>query len=334
MVTNDPANVAVIGCGYWGKNLVRNFAQLGALRMVCDASEASRKLAAEIAPHTEIVADVYEVLSAPAEGVVIATPAETHYELTRHALEAGKDVLCEKPLALTYEQGAKLVRLAERQGRILMVGHVLEYHPGIVRLLELVQDGKLGKVRYIYSNRLSLGKVRREENILWSFAPHDIAIILRLMGAMPFQVVACGGSYVQPNIADVTVTNLLFDNGVRAHIYVSWLHPFKEQRLVVIGSRKMASFDDVAKQLVLYDQRVDLREGEPIPVKGNGEEVPFSSDEPLRLECQAFLSAVETRRPPLTDGTSGLRVLKVLQAAQRSLVMNGDPVALPMEAFV
>jgi len=259
--------------------------------------------------------------------------AETHYDLVKQALLAGKDILCEKPLAMTYEQGTELVHLAEHLGRILMVGHVLEYHPGIARLLELVRGGQLGKVRYIYSNRVSLGKVRREENILWSFAPHDIAIILRLMGAMPFQVTACGGSYLQPNIADVTVTNLLFDNGVRAHIFVSWLHPFKEQRLVVVGSRKMASFDDVAKRLVLYDQRVDLREGEPIPVKGNGEEVPFADDEPLRLECQAFLSAMETRVPPLTDGRSGLRVLKVLQAAQRSLVMNGEPVALPMEAF-
>ena len=333
VVTNDPANVAVIGCGYWGKNLVRNFAQLGALRMVCDATEVGRQRATELAADCATVADPAEVWEAPVAGAVIATPAETHYDLTRQALLAGKDVLCEKPLALTYEQGAELVQLAERQGRVLMVGHVMEYHPGIVRLLELVRSGELGKVRYIYSNRLSLGKVRREENILWSFAPHDIAIILRLMGAMPFQVVACGGSYVQPNIADVTVTHLLFDNGVRAHIHVSWLHPFKEQRLVVIGSRKMASFDDVAKKLVLYDQRVDLREGEPIPVKGNGEEVPFSSDEPLRLECQAFLSAMETRRPPLTDGASGLRVLKVLQAAQRSLVMNGEPVSLPMEAF-
>ena len=333
-VNSEPPSVAVTGCGYWGKNLVRNFNQLGALQMVCDATETGRKRATEIAPQVRIVAHVEEVFSAPIEGVVIATPAETHYDLTRLALEAGKDVLCEKPLALTYEQGAELVRLAECQGSILMVGHVLEYHPGIVRLLELVRGGEVGKVRYIYSNRLSLGKVRREENILWSFAPHDIAIILRLMGSMPFQVVACGGSYVQPNIADVTVTHLLFDNGVRAHIYVSWLHPFKEQRMVVIGSRKMASFDDVAKRLVLYDQRVDLREGEPIPVKGNGEEVPFSSDEPLRLECQAFLSAIESRRPPLTDGPSGLRVLKVLQAAQRSLVMNGEPVALSMEASV
>lgn len=334
MVMSNRANVAVVGCGYWGKNLVRNFAQLGALQLVCDGAEAGRKRAAEIAPHAHVVANLDEALSAPVEGMVIATPAETHYELTRQTLEVGKDVLCEKPLALTLEQGAELVHLAERQGRILMVGHVLEYHPGVVRLLELVRSGELGKVRYIYSNRLSLGKVRREENILWSFAPHDVAIILRLMGTIPFQVVACGGSYLQPNIADVTVTNLLFDNGVRAHIHVSWLHPFKEQRLVVIGSHKMASFDDVAKRLVLYDQRVDLREGEPVPIKKEGEEIPFPNDEPLRLECQAFLSAIETRQPPVADGASGLRVLGVLQAAQRSLVMNGEPVALPVGTFI
>jgi predicted dehydrogenase len=175
--------------------------------------------------------------------------------------------------------------------------------------------------------------VRREENILWSFAPHDVAVILRLMGSLPFQVIACGGNYVQPNIADVTVTNLLFDNGVRAHIFVSWLHPFKEQRLVVIGSAKMASFDDVAKKLILYDQHVDVRNGEPIPVKGDGQEVAFAADEPLRLECQAFLSAIASRQPPLTDGESGLRVLRVLQAAQRSLVTNGEPVSLPIEVF-
>ena len=325
-----------VGLGYWGPNLLRNFSDLPGCRVktCCDLRPAALESAQKRYPEVQVTRHYEDILcDDDIDAVVIATPAETHYGMSRQALEAGKDVLCEKPLALIYEQGAELVRLAERQGRILMVGHVLEYHPGIVRLLELVWSGELGKVQYIYSNRLNLGKVRREENILWSFAPHDIAIILRLMGSMPFQVIACGGSYVQPNIADVTVTHLLFDNGVRAHIHVSWLHPFKEQRLVVIGSRKMASFDDVAKRLMLYDQRVDLREGEPIPVKGNGEVVPFSSDEPLRLECQAFLSAIETRQPPLTDGSSGLMVLKVLQAAQRSLVMNGEPVALPMEAF-
>jgi predicted dehydrogenase len=323
--------VAVIGCGYWGRNLVRNFGRLGALSSVCDETPEGRRVAAELAPGAAVVGGVEDVLSSNVKGVVIATPAETHYEIASRALEAGKDVFVEKPLALTYEQGATLVRRAEEYGAILMVGHVLEYHPAVVRMLELVRSGAIGKVHYISSNRLNLGKVRREENILWSFAPHDIAIILRLMGEMPFQVTAHGGGYVQPNIADVTVTHLLFDNGVRAHIYVSWLHPFKEQRLVVIGSKKMASYDDVSKRLVLYDQRVEVQKGQPVPIKGEGEVVPFAEDEPLRLECSAFLEAIATRRPPLTDGQSGLRVLQVLQSAQRSLVMNGEPVALPVE---
>lgn len=334
VATQQQPKLAIIGCGYWGKNLIRNFDALEEIAMVCDTTPAGRALAAKIAPNVEVIDTVARVLAAPeVTGVVIATPAETHYELARQALEAGKDVLVEKPLALTYEQGAHLVQLADRAKLMLMVGHVLEYHPAIQRVLELVRAGELGKVQYIYSNRLSLGKIRREENILWSFAPHDVAVILRLMGSLPFQVIACGGSYLQPNIADVTVTNLLFDNGVRAHIHVSWLHPFKEQRLVVIGSRKMASFDDVAKRLLLYDQRVELHTGEPVPIKGDGELVPFDSSEPLRLECEAFLDAIATRQAPLTDGKSGLRVLSVLQAAQRSLVMNGEPVALSLERF-
>jgi predicted dehydrogenase len=326
--------VAVIGCGYWGKNLVRNFNDLGALALVCDATPLGRAQAEQIAPTVDVVGDFRHVLSSAVGSVVIATPAETHYELVRQALEAGKDVFVEKPLALNYEQGNRLVRLADERDRILMVGHVLEYHPAIVRLNELVHSGALGKIHYIYSNRLSLGKVRREENILWSFAPHDVAVILRLMDSVPFQVTACGGSYVQPNIADVTLTNLLFDNSVRAHIHVSWLHPFKEQRLVVIGSHKMISFDDVAKKLLLYDQRVELQEGQPVPIKGEGDQVAFGSDEPLRVECAAFLRAITTRQPPLTDGKSGLRVLEVLQAAQRSLILNGQPVTLRSESFV
>jgi predicted dehydrogenase len=325
--------VAVIGCGYWGKNLVRNFHHLGALAVVCELTPAGQRTAKELAPQAAVVTSVEAALAAPVAGVVIATPAETHYALVQQALAAGKDVLVEKPLALTYAQGVHLVHLAETTERILMVGHVLEYHPAVRRLEALIQHGVLGKVRYMYSNRVSLGKVRREENILWSFAPHDVAVMVRLMGSLPFQVAAYGGSYVQPNIADVTVTHLLFDNGVRAHIHVSWLHPFKEQRLVVVGSRQMASFDDVAKRLVLYDQRVELQEGGPVPVQGAGEEVPFADEEPLQLECQAFLEALATRRPPVTDGHSGLRVLQVLQAAQRSLVMNGEPVPLPLETF-
>ena len=333
MASGQVPSIAVIGCGYWGKNLVRNFDKLNALALICDATPAGRTTAAEIAPNVPVVENIEDVLSSQVSGVVISTPAETHYEIAGRALRAGKDVFVEKPLALTYEQGAALVRMAEDAKAILMVGHVLEYHPAIVRLQELVRSGALGSVRYISSNRLNLGKIRREENILWSFAPHDIAITLRLMGSMPFEVAAHGGSYLQPNIADVTVTHLLFDNGVRAHIYVSWLHPFKEQRLVVVGSKKMASFDDVTKRLVLYDQRVELKEGQPIPIKGEGDAVAFSDAEPLLLECQAFLDAIARRQPPVTDGNSGLRVLQVLQAAQRSLVMNGDPVSLPIQNY-
>lgn len=321
--------VAVIGCGYWGKNLVRNFNQLGVLAAICDETEQGREVARSLAPDVNIASDYSSILKSEIPAVAIATPAETHYSLALEALNAGKDIFVEKPLALTYEQGRRLVEVAEKHERIITVGHVLEYHPAILKLRELVDEGTLGNIHYIYSNRLSLGKIRREENILWSFAPHDVAVILRLMDGLPFQVSACGGTYIQPNIADVTITNLLFDNGVRAHIHVSWLHPFKEQRLVVIGSEKMASFDDVSKELMLYDQRVEIQEGAPVPIKGVGESVLFSDEEPLRAECQAFLDAIATRKPPITDGESGVRVLQVLQAAQRSLIMNGEPVTLP-----
>lgn len=328
-------SVALIGCGYWGKNLARNFAELDALRFICDPCESCRDFAAKNVPGCPVTGDVNDVLQSDGiAAIVIATPAETHFDIVRQCLEAGKDVFVEKPLALTYEQGSHLVRLAERMKRILMVGHVLEYHPGVLKLRELISIGELGRVRYVYSNRLSLGKIRREENILWSFAPHDIAIILRLIGEMPFEVSACGGTYLQANIPDATVTNLLFDNGIRAHVFVSWLHPFKEQRLVVIGSRKMASFDDVNKKLILYDQRVELSDGgAPIPIKGEGAEVVYATSEPLRAECHAFLDAIETRIPPLTDGVSGLRVLRVLQMAQRSMVTNGARVAIAEEAY-
>jgi predicted dehydrogenase len=201
----------------------------------------------------------------------------------------------------------------------------------VLKLTEIVHDGTLGKVRYIISNRLNLGKIRTEENALWSFAPHDIAVILRLVGAMPFEVVATGGSYLQPNVADVTVTQLLFDNGVRSHIFVSWLHPFKEQKLVVIGSKKMACLDDIEKTLTLTDLRVDWEEGQPIPVRAPAVPVAFSGDEPLRQEVQHFLDCVEHRRAPRTDGPNGLRVLEILHAAQRSLVTNGRAVSVHAE---
>jgi predicted dehydrogenase len=323
----------VIGCGYWGQNLVRNFHGLGRLGAVCEASPEGRRRARELAPDAEILSDAEVAFQDPRwSGVVIASPAETHAPLARRALLAAKDVFVEKPLALRLEDGVEVVRLALEQRRILMVGHLLEYHPAVHALHTLVRQGVLGRIRYLYSHRLNLGKVRREENILWSFAPHDIAVILRLVGEEPFEVLATGGAYLQANIADITTTQMLFDNGVRAHLFVSWLHPWKEQRLVVIGDRQMASFDDVGKRLVLHDQRVDWHEGHPVPVRGPGQDVPYDGTEPLRLECEAFLHAMESRQPPVTDGPSGLRVLGVLQAAQRSLISGGQPVAMPFTA--
>jgi predicted dehydrogenase len=328
------ARIAVLGCGGWGKNIVRTVNSLGCLEAVVDPTEAGRAKALELAPDVQVFETSEPVLEDPdLQGVMIATPAETHYAEARAAIEAGKDVFVEKPLTINVDEARDLVARAAATGRVLMVGHLLEYHPAVLKLHELISSGELGKIRYLISNRLNLGKVRTEENALWSFAPHDIAVILRLVGAIPFEVVATGGSYLTPNIADVTVTQLLFDNGVRSHIFVSWLHPFKEQRLVVIGSHKMASFDDVAKELVLYDQRVDLNEGQPIPVRGEGQLVEFPDAEPLKEECRHFIERMHDRQPPRTDGRNGLCVLQILHAAQRSLITNGTPVPFAIDLY-
>lgn len=324
-------SVAVVGAGYWGINHVRNFYELGALGMVCDTNRDSLARLAERFPGVRVEADYRAALADESiRGVVIATPAETHYSVASAAIEAGKDVLVEKPLTLDVSEGEAMVRLSASRGSILMIGHLLEYHPAVLRLRELIESGTLGELRYVYSNRLNLGKVRREENILWSFAPHDIAIILRLVDSWPSRVAATGGSYIQPRIADVTVTNIEFPTGVRAHIFVSWLHPYKEQRLVVVGSKRMAVFDDVRREdkLVVYDQGVEIVSGELVTRKNDGVAEALEASEPLRRECLHFLDCIRTRRKPLTDGESGLRVLRILDAAERSLASDGTPVEM------
>ena len=324
-------NIAVIGAGYWGINHVRNFHELGALSMVCDTNPVSLDKTAKRFPATRVENDYRTAFSDQSvRGVVIATPAESHYQIAKQAIEAGKDVMVEKPLTLDVASGQRLVELARERGAILMVGHLLEYHPAVLRLGDLIKSGAIGELQYIYSNRLNLGKVRREENILWSFAPHDIAIILRLVGEWPERVTATGGAYLQPSIADVTVTNIEFPTGVRAHIFVSWLHPYKEQRLVAVGSKRMVVFDDVSKsdKLVVYDQGVEFVNGEPITRKNEGITETLEAAEPLRRQCLEFIECIETRRRPLTDGESGLRVLKVLDAAERSLAERGEPIKI------
>ena len=277
-------NVAVVGNGYWGKNLVRNFAELDALRVVCDARPAAMDGLGARYPEIAFTSDYQDVLASPEiTAVALATPAAKHYEMAKRALLAGKDVFVEKPLALTSGEGAELVDLAENLGRILMVGHILQYHPAVRALKTLIRDGALGRLQYLYSNRLNIGKIRTEENILWSFAPHDISVMLGLLLEEPTRVHCTGDAYLTQNVADVTLSDFTFASGVRAHIFVSWLHPFKEQRLVVVGSEKMAVFDDTAAdKLILYPHRVEWKDRFPTAIKGKGEPVLLDVSEPLK----------------------------------------------------
>jgi len=324
--------LAVVGAGYWGKNLIRNFFELDALSGI--AEDNPERLAAflEQYPGVEGFGSVREVLARDDYGaVVVATPAESHYGIARDALAAGKDVYVEKPLALRVAEAEELHETAVEQGRILMVGHLLLYHPAIVKMRALIQAGEIGRIYHIYSHRLNLGKVRQEENILWSFAPHDISVILHLLGGMPERVSCQGGMFLQPHIHDVTLTTLEFPGNQVGHIHVSWLHPFKEHRLVVIGSKKMLVFEDTAPQdkLKLYDRGIDWSEGEPVPRKNEWESLPYPDTEPLKAECRHFLECVRERKQPLTDGQNGIEVLQVLDAAQKSLSTREAEVIKP-----
>lgn len=320
-MTESKPMLAVVGCGAWGKNLVRNFHELGALSCINDQDSSVAR----------IIAAKYEVESCTLEeilvnptilGIVISTPAEKHAALTRRALSAGKHVFVEKPLALDIDDAEALCELADKEARILMVGHLLQYHPAFLKLRKICEEGDIGNIRYIYSNRLNLGKFRTEENILWSFAPHDISMILTLFGVEPETVFAVGHAYLDENIPDVTTTHIKFSGGQAAHIHVSWLHPFKEQRLVVIGEEGMVVFDDGrdwAEKVIIYPHRVDWQNGIPMADKADAEPVLVDSAEPLRLECQHFLDCIKKGSQPITDAREGLRVLRVLDAAQRSM---------------
>ncbi len=322
--------IAVVGCGYWGKNLVRVFHQLGVLRWICDSDRSRLEDLARQYPDARISEGLDKPLVDPAvHAVVIATPAGTHALLAQRVLSAGRDVFVEKPLALTSAEGRAIVAQASRQRAVLMVGHVLQYHPAVVRLKELVDRGELGELYYLYSSRVNLGRVRQEENILWSFAPHDISVLLLLTGELPVSINVSGGAYLQRGIVDVTISTYAFARGIQGHIFVSWLHPFKEQRLVVVGSRKMAVFDDVATQakLRIHDRGIAWVNNQPVPRDAAGPPVTLPDDEPLRLECEHFLECIQHRSQPRTDGHEGLRVLRVLEASQRSLEV-GHPVRL------
>jgi len=324
-------NVAVVGSGYWGKNLVRNFNELGALHTICDNNSETLRCFKEKYPDKEFQTSFYAVLQNPdISAVVIATPAETHFELAKKALLARKHVFVEKPLSLIVSEAEELKQLAVQHNLKLMVGHILLYHPAIIKLKKIINSGELGKINYIYSNRLNLGKFRIEENILWSFAPHDISVILCLLEEMPAQVMAQGGNYLNHDIADVTMSVLSFRSGVKGHIFVSWLHPNKEQKLVVVGDKKMAVFDDMLTEgkLQVYDNGVEWVNRQPVPRKNKAQIIPIDSSEPLKAECAHFLDAIESDRTIKTDADNGIRVLKILNACQESLESQGAVVSI------
>lgn len=322
---NNQKTVAVIGAGYWGKNLVRSFNEMDVLKTICDGSPNIQKQMREAYPQASIVADIEEVLNDSAVlDVVIVAPSALHYNIAEKALQADKHVFVEKPLSLNHADGEKLVRLAADRKKILFVGHILHYHAAVIRLKEMIKAGKIGRLQYIYSRRLSFGKIRREENILWSFAPHDISIILSLTGEEPSYVDSVGSNFLHAQIADITMTNLKFPSGIGAHIFVSWLNPYKEQKLVIVGSNGMLVFDDtepVETKLVLYPHTINWQNGLPVPNKAESVPIDLKDiwEEPLKAECKAFLKAVETGIKPLTSGEEGLRVLKILERSQQSL---------------
>jgi len=314
--------LSVIGVGYWGKNLVRNFAELKVLHSICDSNSELLKQCQTEYGLEKAFSDYNQVLSDDSlKAVAIATPAVFHYEIAKAALLAGKDVFIEKPLALDVAQAQELIRIADECNRVLMVDHILQFHPAIIKLKDLIHQGDLGKLQYIYSNRLNIGKLRSEENILWSFAPHDISVILSLVEEQPTKVNAFGEAYLQEKVYDTTMTMLGFSNRLRAHVFVSWLHPFKEQKLVVVGDKKMAVFNDMEQdhKLMLYAHKVHWVDRVPVASKGEFETVPLEKKEPLREACLHFLECVADRTRPRTDGKEALAVLKVLSQAQEEL---------------
>jgi UDP-2-acetamido-3-amino-2,3-dideoxy-glucuronate N-acetyltransferase len=326
-------NIAVAGAGPWGKNLVRIFHELGRLRWVVDSDEPRLEAIRKQYPGVSTASRIDDVLSDPqVEGVAIATPAITHGPIARRVLESGRDAFCEKPLALSVDEALRNMAVAEANDRILMVGHVLRYHPAVVEAIRLAQSGKVGTLKYIASHRLGWGRIRNVENVLWSFAPHDVSTILAITGALPTRVTCGGSAFVQPRIHDIVNTRLTFASGVEAHVFASWVHPIREQRLIVIGDAGMLVFDELAEhKLVFHEKHVTFEDGRPVTTPSDPIPMPFTPFEPLKAEAMAFIESIATRRPPVTDAREGLDVLRVIEAAQKSMDNDGHAVELGEE---
>lgn len=315
--------IACIGAGYWGKNLIRNFHQIGALHTICDGNVEVLNQFSKQYPGVKVCENLSQVFSdSEIDAVSIATPAETHAQIIVQALEAGKHVYVEKPLCLDEAEAKQCIALADELGLTLMVGHLLWYHPMVLEIKRALDQQEIGQLRYIYSNRLNMGLLRSEENVLWSFAPHDISMILGLVGSEPTSVKAHSANHLNPEIADQAVGLMQFENNVSAHVFVSWLNPFKEQKLVVVGEKAMLVFDDTLpweNKLAKYEHSVEWQGERPVAVKAEPEYVQLEQSEPLKNECQHFLDSITENSEPRTNGAEGLRVLKVLNKLQQAM---------------
>jgi predicted dehydrogenase len=324
---SDPVRIGVAGLGYWGPNLARNFANLPGCELTwcCDGNDAARERWAPAFPGAKFTADLDDLLGDPdLDAIVLATPVPTHGELAETVLRAGKHCFVEKPLAQSVADAERAVAAARETGRTLMVGHLLEYHPGVAKLKEIADAGELGPIHYIYSNRLNLGQLRADENALWSLGAHDISVLLHLAQEEPYAVEARGESYMRPGIEDVVFGFLRFPSGLAAHLHLSWLDPHKERRFTVVGARRMATFDDMdtERKVTVYDKGFDEAAGnwgEYIMRSGDIWSPRVPNSEPLRLECEHFVRCVRDGTAPRSDGESGLRVVRVLEALQESL---------------
>ena len=314
MTQTTQPKIAVIGCGHWGKNHLKAFSSIGALGALFDAhADTAQSFATQYGVPTLQWAEI--LASSSIDGVVLATPASTHADLAEQALRAGKHVLIEKPMALTIHDAERIIAVADTCNRQIMVGHILRYHPAFQMLENLYKSGKIGTIQHIYSHRLSLGKLRAEEDVLWSFAPHDLSMILALTEQEPNKVECFKSTFLQNDIADSALLHLSFDNGMTAHIHTSWVHPFKEQRLVVTGTKGMFVFDDtqtIDKKLAFYAHLFDSTTSPPTIHKADIEYIAFQESEPLQNEAAHFVACIAENKSPITNGTEGLAVLKIL----------------------
>jgi predicted dehydrogenase len=336
------ATIGVVGLGYWGPNLARAFAGLpGAqLKWLCDQDPESRLRAVSRHPDAQVTASYDDLLEDDdLDAIVVATPPVTHAELALAALRHDKHVFVEKPLALNARDADRVAAEAQRRDRCLVVGHVLLHHPAIRKLKELVETNELGDVYYLYANRQNLGKVRRDENALWSLGPHDIAVLLYLLDDQPVEVSARGDSYLQPGVADVVFCHLRFATGITAHLHLSWLDPHKYRKLTVVGSKRMAVVDDMEneRKLTIYESNAFIPPtenfGEYVQVRFGDIVCPrLPNDEPLRLECEHFVTGISSRNPALASSREGAAVVHVLEALQHSLDRGGSTVRLDQDS--